>query len=177
MVQGVNKEFIFYKEEYIKKYISIIKENMIGHNFTLLAFCIMNNHAHFLIYTEDIEDFGSFMKRVNQLYAQMYNREENRCGVLFRNRYQIQPIYDENYLIKCIKYIHNNPVKANMVSKCEDYPYSSYKDYINNSGVTKSEIMRKIYGDKCNYIELFGETYEALFMDTDKKTQKIKKNI
>ncbi len=99
MVQGVNKEFIFYKNKYIEKYLSIIEANKEKYDFTILAYCVMNNHAHFLVYTEGINDFGKFMHKINLLYAQMYNKEENRYGVLFRNRYKTEPIYDIKYLV------------------------------------------------------------------------------
>ena len=167
MVQGVNKEYIFYKKEYIEKYLEIIKKNKQKYNFTIIAYCIMNNHAHFLVYTEDINSFGKFMQKTNLLYAQMYNREEKRCGVLFRNRYQVEPIYNIKHLVNCIKYIHDNPVKAKMVLKCEDYMYSSYKDFINNTGVTQSKIMINMFGRNCKYKELFNKVYDRKFMDLE----------
>ena len=167
MVQGVNKEYIFYKNEYIEKYLGFINKYKENYNFTIIAYCVMNNHAHFLVYTEDINSFGKFMQRVNLLYAQMYNREEKRCGVLFRNRYQTEPIYDIKYLLNCIKYIHENPVKAKMVSKCEDYRYSSYLDYKNNKGKSQSEIMVNIFGKKCDYLQLFNEIFNKEFMDIE----------
>ena len=167
MVQGVNKEYIFYKEEYIEEYIKIINRNKSDFKFDILAYCIMNNHAHFLIYSEDINEFGKFMHKTNLMYAQMYNSKEKRYGVLFRNRYQTEPIYKVEYLINCIKYIHNNPIKAKIVQKCEDYKYSSYNDYINNIGVTQSKIMKSIFGSNCNYRILFENTYEKMYMDID----------
>lgn len=166
IVQGVNKEYIFNNDEYIEKYLSIINKNKVKYNFTIIAYCIMNNHAHFLVYTEDILDFGKFMHKCNLLYAQLYNKEKNRVGVLFRNRYQTEPIYNIKYLTNCIKYIHDNPVKANIAEKCEDYKYSSYCDYKFNSGVTQSEIMRKIFGRNCNYMKLFKESFNMRFIDT-----------
>jgi len=165
MIQGVNKEYIFYKKEYIEKYLEIMERNQKDYNFNIIAYCMMNNHAHFLVYTEDIQEFGKFMQKTNLIYAQMYNKEEKKCGVLFRNRYQTEAIYNIKYLINCIKYIHNNPVKAKMVERCEDYKYSSYRDYKNNTGVTQSEIMKEIFGSKCNYLELFEESYEKRYMD------------
>ena len=174
MVQGVNKEYIFNNKEYIEKYLILINKYKEEHEFELLAYCIMNNHAHFLIFTEDINDFGKFMHRVNLLFAQKYNKEKNRSGVLFRNRYQTEPIYDLKYLINCIKYIHNNPVKAKMVEKCEDYQYSSYKDYINNDGVTKCKIMQEIFGKNCNYKELFNDAFERPYLDIEEETCKDK---
>ena len=167
MVQGVNKEYIFNKNEYIEKYLNIIKENKANYNFTIMAYCIMNNHAHFLVYTENIEDFGKFMHKVNLIYAQMYNKKENRCGVLFRNRYKTEPIYERKHLLNCIKYIHNNPVKAKIVSRCDEYKYSSYTDYINNKGVAKSKIVKEIFGSKCNFLVMFNQVVNMRFMDID----------
>ncbi len=167
MVQGVNKEFIFYKKEYIKKYLEIIRENKKDYNLEILAYCIMNNHVHFLVYTKDIEKFGKFMQRINLLYAQMYNKKENRCGVLFRNRYKSEPIYDIKHLINCIKYIHNNPVKAQMVLNCEDYEFSSYNDYIKNEGPTRYKIMKEIFGENCDYANLFEQSFDKRFMDAE----------
>ena len=171
MVQGVNKEYIFNKNEYIEKYLNIIKENKANYNFTIMAYCIMNNHAHFLVYTENVDDLGKFMHKVNLLYAQMYNKKENRCGVLFRNRYKTEPIYERKHLLNCIKYIHNNPVKAKIVSRCDEYKYSSYTDYINNKGVAKSKILEEIFGSNCNFAELFKETVNMRFMDIDTESR------
>ncbi|HCC04049.1 MAG TPA: hypothetical protein DEP51_04240 [Clostridiales bacterium] len=172
MVQGVNKEYIFNNTKYIEQYLRLIRENKANYELTIIAYCIMNNHAHFLVYTEDINSFGKFMQKINLLYAQMYNKREKRCGVLFRNRYQIEPIYDIKHLINCIKYIHLNPVKARIVSKCEDYVYSSYLDFIFNKGATQSDVMINIFGNKCDYLELFNQTYEREFMDIDNSTDK-----
>lgn len=178
MVQGVNKEYIFKKDSYIKEYLKIINELKQNYNFTFIAYCIMNNHAHFLIYVEDINEFGKFMQKVNLKYSNMYNKKENRCGVLFRNRYKTEPITDIKYLKNCIKYIHENPVKAGIVQKNEDYKYSSYKDYMNNSGLSQSKIMREIFGTKCNYTLLFTKTRDKRFIDIEEENKEnLKKYI
>ena len=174
MIQGVNKEYIFNENKYIEKYLEIIDKEKENYNFTILAYCIMNNHAHFLVYVEDIKNFGKFMQKLNLIYAQMYNKEKNRCGVLFRNRYQAEPIYDIKYLINCIKYIFNNPVKANIVSRYEDYKYSNYKDYKYNSGVTKSKIMKELFGSKYDYLKMLNKTFDKKFMDLDDNKIKYK---
>lgn len=169
MVQGVNKEYIFNENENIKKYLTLINKYKRKYKFTIMAYCIMNNHAHILVYTEDIKSFSKFMQKINLIYAQIYNKENKRCGVLFRNRYQTEPIYEEKHLINCIKYIHNNPVKAGMVSECGEYKYSSYNDYIYNKGIAESEIIKKVFGTNCDFKSIFKETYEKRFMDAGEK--------
>ena len=175
MVQGINKEYIFYKNDYIEKYLKIFLKNKNEHTFDLIAYCIMSNHAHFLIYTEDITDFGIFMKETNQSFAQIYNEKEERYGVVFRNRYKTEPIYDKKYLINCIKYIHNNPVEAKIVSKCEDYPYSSFKEYVCNGKITKSKIMIKVFGENLDYAKMFNQTFDRRFMDIEESDEDIQK--
>lgn len=172
MVQGVNKEYIFCKKEHKEKYLETIATQKEKKTFNLLAYCIMDNHAHLLFYVEDINEFGKFMHKVNLTYAQMYNKEEKRCGVLFRNRYRAEPIYDMKYLVNCIKYIHNNPVKANMVEKCEDYLYSSYNDYINKVGLSQTKIIKETFGENCDFAELFDTAYDKRYIDVDDENLK-----
>ena len=62
MVQGINKEYIFDTDFNIKKYIELIVSKIYRSNIEILAYCIMNNHAHFLIYCEKIEELSKFMQ-------------------------------------------------------------------------------------------------------------------
>ena len=178
MVQGVNKEYIFEKDYEKEEYLKLINESKAQYKLDFLAYCLMSNHAHFAIYTEEKSDLAKFMHEINSKYAKIYNKEKNRCGVLFRNRYQIQPIYSARQLINCINYIHQNPVKANMVTKCEDYKYSSYNDYKMNTGFAKSSILQELFGKNCNFLELFKKDNGKIFMDIDGKTDdEIKEHI
>lgn len=57
MVQGINKENIFYQEIYIKKYLKFLKENQEKNNIKTIAYCIMKNHAHLLIKATNIKNY------------------------------------------------------------------------------------------------------------------------
>ena len=87
----------------------------------------MNNHAHMLIETEKIKELSKYMQRLNGIYGKYYNKKYNRVGYVFRDRYKSEGIYSEEYLYNCIRYIYDNPVKAGICSKPEEYPYSNYK--------------------------------------------------
>ena len=49
MVQGVNKEYIFNNDEYIKMYLELIEKNKVEYDVTILAYCVMTNHAQLLM--------------------------------------------------------------------------------------------------------------------------------
>ena len=169
MVQGVNKEFIFGKEKYLKFYLKNALENLDNSSFELIAYCMMNNHAHFLFYVSQLEKFEQYMKKNNQKFALYYNKNENRVGVVFRNRYQVEPIYDSSYLKNCIKYIHDNPVKAKMVENSKDYLYSSYNDYLTKQGVSQSKALSLIFGEDEDYLTIIEDSTDMRFIDFEKE--------
>lgn len=167
MVQGVNKEFIFEDAKLLKKYLYSILIYEDKNKFSILAYCMMNNHAHFLFYVEDIKAFEKYMHIINLKFANYYNKVKNRCGVVFRNRYQIEPIYNEGHLINCIKYIHDNPVKAEIVDSCEKYHFSSYNDYLNHTGVSLNPKLKEIFGSSFDYITILDKSFDKRFIDVD----------
>lgn len=139
--QGINKEYIFDSQENKQKYMKIIEETKEKIDTTILAYCIMGNHIHMLFYEKDVNQLTKFMHRVNLIYAKYYNKKNDRVGYVFRDRYKLQPILSEKYLYSCVKYIHNNPVKANICEKPEDYEYSSFR---RNRFYTNTEIERNV---------------------------------
>ena len=167
MVQGINKSFIFEREYYKKKYLEIVQENCEKYNVTLLSYCIMGNHAHLLIFVENVYNLSKVMANSNTKYSQWYNYIFDRCGVVFRNKYAIEPIYNEKYLINCINYIHNNPVKAEMVSKPGDYKYSTYNDYCNQTGAYNNSILQELFGKNWNYKDYEKECFDVQYMEAD----------
>lgn len=160
MVQGINKEFIFKNSIFIKKYLNIISNCLKDFPITILAYCIMNNHAHFLIFSENVNYLSKFMQRVNTSYARFYNKENNRVGYVFRDRYNSQPIYNHTQLYNCIKYIHNNPVKANIVNHMCEYQYSSYNEFFKKSVLLNDKSLLLIFGTSKTDIEQFKFIHE-----------------
>ena len=133
IVQGINKEYIFKKERYMNEYLKLLKKHIKEFEIKIIAFCIMNNHTHILIKTDSIEQLSKFMQKVNSSYAKYYNyMEDERVGYVFRDRYKSEPILNRNQLIRCIKYIHRNPVKAGKTVTESDYKFSSYKYFCRN---------------------------------------------
>lgn len=145
MVQGINKEYIFDTQKNKKEYLKLIYNN--DKNIQIIAYCIMDNHAHILLQSNSVQDISAWMKKTNTSYAIYYNKTNNRIGYVFRERYKAQPIKNERHLYLSIEYIHNNPVKAKICNRKEEYKFSSYdKIYRGNQVQMKkkiSNILRK----------------------------------
>ena len=96
--------------------------------FKIHALCLMTNHFHMAIETEQVE-LWKIMSKFLHPYAMNFNKKYNYTGHLFENRYVAQIIQDERYFLEVSRYIHLNPVKAQMVRNPLDYEYSSYRDF------------------------------------------------
>ena len=158
IVQGINKEYIFHEERFKKMYLKQISRFTKELNIEIIAYCIMSNHAHFLIMTKNIEDLSKLMQKVDSMYAKYYNYSQNRVGYVFRDRFLSEVIDSKRYFIQCIKYIHLNPVKANIVNNCKEYEYSSYRSFIQENNYKNNQILNEIltkleYKDICDNID------------------------
>ncbi len=173
MIQGINKEYIFKEEKDIKKYIKIIKETKEGIELQIVAYCIMNNHVHLLIYTNDKQSLIKFMHRTNLMYAKYYNNTHKRVGYVFRDRYKTQPILYERHLYNCIDYIHKNPVKAHICSKCSEYKYSSYNHNLFEEKTQINQNIRKYINSK----KFENENDETFILLENEEKQEICENI
>ncbi len=166
LVQGINKEYIFESESEKCKYIELMKKYSEKYSILIISYCIMDNHAHILTFSENIQNISLFMKETNTEYAIHYNKTKNRVGYVFRNRFNSKAIYNKEYLFKCIKYIHMNPVKAGISKNEQEYKFSSYKDYINKRGNVNENVLKIIFNDEKDYVKIIKSiNYEPLNLD------------
>lgn len=168
MVQGINKEYIFQKDEEKLKYINLLKKYSEKYLISIIAYCIMDNHVHLLLNANDSIKLSSFMKEINLRYAMYYNKKNNRVGYVFRNRFESKVMLTELQILRCIKYIHMNPVKANLVENESQYKFSSYNDYINKSNVVNSKNLNLIFNSEKDYLkELLSIEYINLNLEKE----------
>ncbi len=149
MVQGINKEKIFLMEREKLEYIKLLYKYKDDYNINIIAYCVMNNHVHILINTENINNLTKYMHKINTSYGIYFNKNRNRVGYVYRDRFKTQVINNEKHLNNCIIYIHNNPVKANICKYANEYRFSSYKSFLYKRN---ENLMIKIFGDKNTYI-------------------------
>ncbi|WP_077369760.1 REP-associated tyrosine transposase [Anaerosalibacter sp. Marseille-P3206] len=132
MVRGNEKKKIFLDDEDREKLLDIISLKSNNNEFCIYAYCLMDNHIH-LIMKEISEDISTIMSKINTTYAFYFNKKYDRVGHVFQGRFKSEPIETEEYLLTAVRYVHNNPVKAKIVKKREDYIWSSYRSYLSET--------------------------------------------
>lgn len=129
MIRGNEKKDIFFDEEDRARFLDTLFKMKADDNYQVFAHCLMNNHVHLLI-KEENDTIYRMMKRICVSYVYYFNAKYKRIGHLFQDRFRSEAIEEESYILAAARYIHNNPVKAGIVKKAEDFTWSSYKEYI-----------------------------------------------
>lgn len=128
MIRGNEKKNIFLDDSDRVKFIKILLKIKHEELYELFSYCIMPNHVH-LIIKDNTNNISNIMKKINTTYALYFNYKYDRVGHVFQDRFRSEVIENDRYLLCAIRYIHNNPVKANMVNDPLKYEWSSYKEY------------------------------------------------
>lgn len=131
MIRGNERKNIFCATEDKERFMETLIKMKANDEYEIIAFCIMDNHAHLLI--KELKDsIQRSMKRIEVSYTIYFNKKNNRVGHLFQDRYKSEPIETDQYILECTRYIHKNPVKAKMVNTAKEYIWSSFNNYMGN---------------------------------------------
>ena len=167
LTRGNNRQKVFKEESDYRIYKDMLTELKGEQPFRLYHYCLMGNHVHLIIETNERTELSKLMKRLNLYYYNNYKKKYGYIGHFWQDRFKSLLIAKDEYLLACGLYIERNPVRAKMVALPEKYPYSSYNYYAYGEG---DEIVDR---DPC-YNEL-GRTdierqrrYRGLMLDKEK---------
>ena len=108
------------------------------------------------------------MKRILTKYARWYNIKYGRSGALIANRYKSVPVEMDEYFLHLLRYVHQNPIKAGITDKIENYPYSSFLEYVTESDLTDTDFVLQMIGLE-EFVDIHHEFEEINFHVTDSK--------
>jgi putative transposase len=124
--RGNNREACFIESENYQYYLELWRQLSKRYGVKVHAYCLMTNHIHILVTPESKRSISDTMKVVGSRYAQYINLKYRRTGTLWEGRHRSSLVQSERYLLSCYRYIELNPVRAGMVSRPEEYRWSSY---------------------------------------------------
>lgn len=128
--RGNRRASLFYDHQDYQKYLDLLALCKKDIPFSLHAYCLMTNHIHLLLETKD-EPPGTIIKFIHTRYAVQFNKRYDLTGHVFQGRFHSKLIDSVTYFLKASKYIHLNPLEANLVTEPEQYRWSSYTSYAN----------------------------------------------
>lgn len=131
--RGNRSQLVFFKDQDRQSYLNILAHFAKKYDVEIWSYCLMTNHVHLAAVPSTSGSLAKLMSRVHKNYTMMINIRNNWKGTLWQGRYLSYPM-DERYLYTCIRYIERNPVRARIVERPEDYPWSSARAHIFKKG-------------------------------------------
>ncbi|MEK7669566.1 MAG: transposase [Patescibacteria group bacterium] len=175
--RGVGKMNIFKDEEDFKVFLFRLKENLFPelmkrkglprsayrrkalppNSFDLIAYCLMPNHFHLLIKQNSDISISVLVLKLCGGYSKYFNKKYNRVGSLFQDKFKAVPIHKNEQLLWTSLYIHENPLKAEIVNDLSNYKWSSYLNYAGsqNNILCKKEIILGQLNSPKTYLNYF----------------------
>ncbi len=166
--RGAHKMDIFRSDVDYIMLLNLVKEKMSVFDISVIAYCLMSNHYHFLFRQNGDAKLNDFMQAVFNIYPKRFNHKYGLSGTLFEGPFQAIMVESEKYLLHLCRYIHRNPVEADMVRNPEQWHYSNYLEFVGqrNGTLVDREFVRENFGSP--------EEYRAFVMDyiPSEKTEK-----
>ena len=134
--RGINRAACFAGDPDRVLYLALLEKLSTRYSCAVHAYVLMTNHVHLLVTPERADGPSLLMKHFGQRYVQYFNRKHGRTGSLWEGRFRSSIIDSEGYLFRCQRYIEMNPVRARLVVRPGDYPWSSYASNANGAPST-----------------------------------------
>jgi len=129
---SIRKLKIFRDDEDFLKFKGFLVAAKRKAQFKLFHYCVMQTHFHLVVGLGNIEEFSFAIRDMKRSYVYWFHEKYRLSGPVWRARFKSPLIENEQYLHKCGQYIENNPLRAGLAHKSQDWPYSSARHYFQN---------------------------------------------
>lgn len=127
--RGDRREPIFRGDEDRQQLLGIAGEALLRADARMLAYCLMDNHYHFVLQTRR-PNLSVLMREVNGRYSQNFNRRHKLCGHVFQGRFHAILVDRDAYLLEACRYVELNPVRARLTDSAARWKWSSYLTHV-----------------------------------------------
>lgn len=137
--RGAFKQMIFLEKSDYDYFLRKLIQYKNKHAIKILSYCLMPNHFHlFVNQTTEEQKISKFISGLTNSFTKGINTKYNRAGILFDGKTKSKLIEDDSYFKWVIKYILENPLKAKIVKRFDEYNFSSAKEIVDNlkTGIT-----------------------------------------
>lgn len=132
--RGNKKNIVLIEDEDYLAFLRLLRKAKDKYkNIRLYAYCLMPNHYHLLINSYKADEISKFMHKINLSYSIFFNKKYSYVGHIWQKRYFPKPIFYSDYIEKCIYYIENNPVRAELCNDPSEYKWSSCNERLSSS--------------------------------------------
>lgn len=128
--RGNDRQPIFRDDVDRRRYLETLLDVTRTNRVAVHAYVLMDDHMHMLATPATAEGLSRAMQSLGRRYVGWFNARHQRSGTLWEGRFRCAVIETERYLLACMCFIELNPVRAGMVARAADYPWSSARFHL-----------------------------------------------
>ncbi|HLA90979.1 MAG TPA: transposase [Gemmatimonadaceae bacterium] len=125
--RGVARELIFIDDDDRRAFLRLLADAVARQQWHTHAFCLLGTHYHLIVSTTRAR-LSKGLHRLNTIYAQHFNRRHGRRGHVFGDRFASWVIDEDEHLAAACLYVLENPVRAGLCERAEDWRWSGVKN-------------------------------------------------
>jgi REP-associated tyrosine transposase len=129
ILRGNNRQAIFFSASDRERWEQLLTKAIDRYCAHIHAYCWMTNHVHLLLQVSD-QPLSNIIRFAASQYSRQTNAQLGKTGHLFERRHGAYLVGDDAYLMRLLRYIHNNPVRAVLAPTADDYKWSSHRNYL-----------------------------------------------
>ena len=123
--RGNARQTVFHQPDDYAAFARLLGEANQRIDVRLLAWCLLPNHFHLVVWPRRSGDWSSWMQWLLTAHVRRYHRHYHSSGHVWQGRFKAFPIEQDNHLSTVLRYVERNPLRANLVKSAEDWPWSS----------------------------------------------------
>ena len=142
--RGNYRQNVFENINDYQKYSYLVAEYAIKYQVEIIAYCLMQNHVHFIVIPFAQDGLARLFNTAHMRYSQYKNRQKGKKGHLWQGRFY-SSVLDGSYLLHAMRYVEQNPMRAGLVKKANEYVWSSARQHL---GLEKDSIIKTTGNEK-----------------------------
>jgi putative transposase len=127
MNRGNRRAEVFHKDKDYAAFARLLRAGCARSSMRLLAYCVMPNHFHLVLWPKEDGDLGEWMQWLLTTHVRRYHRHYHSSGHVWQGRFRAFPIQENEHLLAVLRYVERNPLRAELVPTAEDWAWSSLR--------------------------------------------------
>jgi putative transposase len=164
--RGNRREAIFFEDGDHEIYVDLLAEQTLKADVAVWAYCLMPNHVHLIMMPKRADDLGRAVGEAHRRYTNFINARGRWTGHLFQSRFA-SVVLDDTHLIRAVRYVSFNPVRARLVSRPEEWKWSSVRAHL--SGVDDGLVTVRPVLDRAPHLK------DLLHVDTEEDFSELRR--